>query len=328
MTSPRVTRTSRPISRKRWPFVAISGLSVCLFVCIGWYVLDAWTFRPKGEIAYECEGPDSVSQICIINADGNNRRLITSGEMYYESPAWSPDGRFLAFIGLQNKSHSVLIYDYFLQNTRTLLARPRDSSTDFLNQVVWSPSGNELLLDARLADRDGIYSVDVIRESADPSFIVAKGYAPTYRSAVMNDGSGIIYIDSRLKDPVLSEYDEQMSIIDMDGANGRTLPTLCDDIAISPDNTMALCAGNHEYFAVNLIDWSRTDVKNWAIQVFGFRQPAWSPDGQYIVYKQQHLPTLLANRNGELWIMRADGSHPVKLTNGPNDRNPAWRPQP
>jgi Tol biopolymer transport system component len=70
-------------------------------------------------------------------------------------------------------------------------------------------------------------------------------------------------------------------------------------------------------------------VFNLSMPISLVKEPAWSPDGNYIVYRQTHWPTFLNQRgSGELWIMRADGSQATKLTDGPIDRGPDWRPVP
>ena len=49
--------------------------------------------------------------------------------------------------------------------------------------------------------------------------------------------------------------------------------------------------------------------------------PSWSPDGSKIAY--------VSDRHGspDLWLMNADGTEPVRLTDGPGDEQfPEWSP--
>jgi Tol biopolymer transport system component len=49
--------------------------------------------------------------------------------------------------------------------------------------------------------------------------------------------------------------------------------------------------------------------------------PAWSPDGRRIAFATDH------DGNSEVYVMDADGSNLVRLTNDPGrDSDPAWRP--
>jgi dipeptidyl aminopeptidase/acylaminoacyl peptidase len=49
-------------------------------------------------------------------------------------------------------------------------------------------------------------------------------------------------------------------------------------------------------------------------------QPAWSPDGQRIAYSS------IDDSTTDIWVMQANGTYPVKLTNGGRNRKPAWSP--
>lgn len=53
--------------------------------------------------------------------------------------------------------------------------------------------------------------------------------------------------------------------------------------------------------------------------------PTWSPDGQTIAFVRQTRSVTLA---GQLWLMQADGTNPIQLTNEPDIHHgqPAWSP--
>jgi Tol biopolymer transport system component len=60
-------------------------------------------------------------------------------------------------------------------------------------------------------------------------------------------------------------------------------------------------------------------------------QPAWSPDGREIVFVRgpsvaSSVSAATALRFGSLFVMRADGSEPRRLTRGSPDAAPAWSP--
>jgi hypothetical protein len=56
-----------------------------------------------------------------------------------------------------------------------------------------------------------------------------------------------------------------------------------------------------------------------SIDYLGDSDPEWSPDGKKIVFSSHR------QRNNDIYVMDADGSHAVKLTTSPaQDMHPAW----
>lgn len=80
-------------------------------------------------------------------------------------------------------------------------------------------------------------------------------------------------------------------------------------------------AGSRPTMLTHSLDWgienvvSGTEAHQWN------NAPDWSPDGQFLAYQTN------GDGNNEIYVMAADGSNPVNVTNDPsNDRYPAWSP--
>jgi hypothetical protein len=119
----------------------------------------------------------------------------------------------------------------------------------------------------------------------------------------------------------------------LDARNGdivQQLPGICGSPAWDFAGNRLLCEkGLRSLGVLDARTLAETRIFNWSMPISLVHDPAWSPDGDYIAYEQTHWPTFLnMGGNGELWIMRADGSQATKLTNGPIDQSPDWRPVP
>lgn len=72
--------------------------------------VDAPAWSPKGDwIAYERQRGQSRYDIYVIDPSGRNAHALTDGEGRNENPAWSPDGRFLAFVSNRDGRRRVYI---------------------------------------------------------------------------------------------------------------------------------------------------------------------------------------------------------------------------
>jgi uncharacterized repeat protein (TIGR01451 family) len=116
----------------------------------------------------------------------------------------------------------------------------------------------------------------------------------------------------------------EIYVMNGDGRNQTRLtcnPAIDSQPAWSPDGAQIAFTstrdGNHQIY---LMDADGRNPRNIS-GIGGSRDPAWSPDGSKIAFR----------RNGEIYVMNADGSNQIQLTSNPApvsnpDESPTWSP--
>jgi TolB protein len=96
-------------------------------------------------------------RLIVADADGENARVLVESREPLMSPAWSPDGRKLAYVSFENNNSEI-----YVQTLRSG-ARQRVSARSGVNSApAWSPDGRLLAL--TLSRDDGnldIYTLDL-----------------------------------------------------------------------------------------------------------------------------------------------------------------------
>jgi Tol biopolymer transport system component len=118
------------------------------------YIPITAVWSPDGrKIAFAAKGPEppprysSHSDIYVMNADGSGKRMLTHNARYNAEPAWSPDGRKIAFRSTRNGNRDIYVMNADGSGKRNLTRNPaRDGSPS------WSPDGRRI---AFVSNRDG-----------------------------------------------------------------------------------------------------------------------------------------------------------------------------
>jgi TolB protein len=92
-------------------------------------------------VAVTGQGADERFQLVIADADGYNQHLILESRFPIMSPAWSPDGKWIAYVSFEN--HLSAVYVQQVQSGQRTCVSMRAGIN---GAPAWSPDGRKLAL--------------------------------------------------------------------------------------------------------------------------------------------------------------------------------------
>ena len=265
----------------------------------------------SGRIAFSSSRDDSDhAEIYVMNADGSGVTRLTNSPADDNYPAWSPDGRRIAF----TSSHDGNIGIYVVNADGTGLTNlTNNPAFDF--DPTWSPDGSHIAFTSNRDDNDEIYVVNadgtgLTNLTNNPAFDNEPAWSP--------DGSRIAFTSHR-------DGNWEIYVMNADGTGQTRLtyhPARYLELTWSPDGRRIAFESDHDgYFGIYVMNADGTGQTRLTDNSAGEGHPAWSPDGTRIAFH--------SNRDGnwEIYVVNADGSGQTRLTNNPaEDTRPVWSP--
>ncbi|MBC7878929.1 MAG: PD40 domain-containing protein [Anaerolineales bacterium] len=254
-----------------------------------------------GKIAFTCY-IKQIDQICLMNADGSDRKQITEMEATAFYASISPDGQKIYFSSRRSTGfeiHSVNLNGNGLQrltkNIGSLYAPELSPNGDW---VVFTNNGNGLWL--------------MKPDGKNPhALTTSDDIDPTWSA----DGSMIAFASSRAGL-------RQLFVMNADGSNIRqvtNLPDMGGRSSWSPDGTrLAFYAGpspDRDVYIINVDGTGLVQLTDGGDNL----GPSWSPDGNWIAFAS------FRDGNNEIYAIHPDGTGLTRLTNSPiSDWQPRW----
>ncbi len=259
-------------------------------------------------------------EIYTMNADGSGVTQLTNDPGEDREPVWSPDGTRIAFVSFgANVVGSSS--DIMLMNADGTGLTNLTKFTGFDDEPAWSPDGTKIAWRTNRADSDA----EIFVMNADGTNPVQLTDHPGVDDEPSWSPDGTRMVIRRCNPNHGADAGHcSLAIMNTDGSNvtdiGGVSSGYKDDPAWSPDGTKIAfrsygVGGEPDIHVVNSADGTnKVDLSN---DPDSNVDPAFSPDGTKIAYVRQPVNIPERTGNGEIWLMNADGSGQLNLTNSP-----------
>jgi TolB protein len=262
---------------------------------------DGGSVPLSGRIVFTCF-IQQIDQICIMNADGSDRKQLTNFDATAFYSSLSPDGQTVYFVSRQTGA-----FEIYSMNINGKDKQRLTDGIDALYAPELSPDGERIVF---AKSGDGIW---VMRTDGSKPHRISDhdDIDPTWSP----DGKWIAFASSR-------SGERQLFIMESDGSNIQQLTDLNNmggRSTWSPDGKWIAFyrgpAGDHNIFVINVETREVTRLTSGGDNL----GPSWSPDGNWIAF------TSYRDGNNEIYVIRPDGSGVMRLTdNNISDWQPRW----
>ena len=255
--------------------------------------------------------PNQRYQLLIADADGENARIAMQSAQPVMSPAWSPDGEWLAYVSFESRASAV-----YVQRVRTGERRRVSARSGVNGAPTFSPDGRKLAL--TLSGSTGNLDIYVLDLATQALTRITEDPAIDTEPAWSADGQTLYFTSDRGGGPQIYAVPAQA------GGRARRVTfgvSYAARARVSPDGKLlAIVTQESSGFRVAAVDIASgqiTPLSRGALD----ESPSFAPNGAVLIYAGRE------RGQGILATISVDGQVSLRLKSDQGEvREPVWGP--
>ena len=279
---------------------------------------DSYAVRNWQIISYYFPGA-----ICIMNADGSDRKQLTEFEADAFDPAWSPDSSKIAFSSRPDLNRDIYVMNADGSGVRQVTNDEYDD-----DHPTWSPDGSKIAFSSWRDEKAGIFVIDVDGSNLTRITDGRNGVGGRYlEPAWAPDGTRIAFANRW--SGVSGRTVSGIFVVNSDGTNETELYSIygkAGSPAWSSDSktitfTSDVRRDSHYAEEILVVDSDGSGLKRLTYRRGTDESPTWSPDGSKLAFVSwiQGYP--------DIYTLTDFQTHLQRLTdNAHSDTAPTWSP--
>ena len=257
-------------------------------------------------------GGNTQYALMVADSDGFNPQVVVRSKEPLLSPAWSPDGRKLAYVSFERGNSTIYVQE-ITTGAREVLASFRGIN----GAPSFSPDGRRLALTLSRTGNPEIYVMDLASRSLTQ---ITRHYGIDTEAVWTADGQSLVFTSDRAGKPQLYQVPaaggEATRVSFQGDSNAKA--------SISFDGKkIAMAQGGGNVYRIAVLDRSFGGAGRWQTLSPGNldESPSFAPNASMLLYATKE------GRRGVLYAVSADGSVRQRLVLADGDvREPAWSP--
>jgi TolB protein len=257
-------------------------------------------------------GNNTTYSLIVADSDGYNPQVVARSRESLLSPAWSPDGKKLAYVSFESGNSNIYVQD-ITTGARQLVEAHRKGIN---GAPAFSPDGTKLAVALSFAGNLNIYVLDLAtrKETRLTNNNLAINTEPVWSP----DGKNIYFTSDRSGQPQIYEMSATGGAaqrVTFQGQNNAAA-------AISYDGKqLAMVQGNGNVYRIAIMDRSLGDQVRFLSPGPLDDSPSFAPNASMLLYASTD------GRRGVLYAVSNDGLVRQRLVLSDGDvREPAWGP--